>query len=132
MAWFNRAPAQEIALLPSHPPTVANGSRIDVNVPDGQILLASDCHYSPTEPPSTAHRAFVAVARELQPQAIILNGDVCDFPTISKHPRADWSDKRPTVVEEIAEAQARLREIERAAPHAQLFLDAREPLQKAL
>jgi UDP-2,3-diacylglucosamine pyrophosphatase LpxH len=89
-------------------------SRIDVSLWDGQILLGSDLHASPTEPPSTAWRAFVQLTKELQPQAVVLNGDVCDFPTISKHERADWSDRRPTVKEEIACAQARLREIEKA------------------
>jgi UDP-2,3-diacylglucosamine pyrophosphatase LpxH len=102
--------------------TRATPSRIDLRICDGQILLGSDLHASPNEPASTAWRGFVHLTKLLQPQAVVLNGDVCDFPTISKHPRADWSDRRPTVKEEIACAQARLREIQRAAPlPAQLY-----------
>ena len=92
--------------------TRATPSRIDLRISDGQIALGSDLHASPNEPASTAWRAFVHLTKLLQPQAVVLNGDVCDFPSISKHPRADWSDRRPTVKEEIACAQARLREIQ--------------------
>jgi UDP-2,3-diacylglucosamine pyrophosphatase LpxH len=102
--------------------TRATPTRIDLQLWDGQILLGSDLHASPNEAPSTAWRAFVHLTKLLQVQAVVLNGDVCDFPTISKHPRADWSDKRPTVKEEIACAQDRLRELQRAAsPQAQLY-----------
>ena len=67
----------------------ATPTRIDLRIQDGQILFSSDLHASPNEPASTAWRAFVHLTKILQPQAVVLNGDVCDFPTISKHPRAD-------------------------------------------
>jgi hypothetical protein len=60
------------------------------------------------------------MARELQPQAIVLNGDVLDFPTVSRHSRICW-EERPTLKDEIAEGQARLREIEKASPNSQLY-----------
>jgi hypothetical protein len=102
--------------------TRATPTRIDLRIQDGQIILGSDLHASPNEPASTAWRAFVHLTKILQPQAVVLNGDVCDFPTISKHPRADWSDRRPTVKEEIACAQSKLQELQRvASAGAQLY-----------
>jgi hypothetical protein len=79
--------------------TRATPTRIDLRIHDGQVILGSDLHASPNEPASTAWRAFVHLTKILQPQAVVLNGDVCDFPTISKNPRAYWSDRRPTVKE---------------------------------
>lgn len=90
-----------------------------IDIEDGMCLTASDMHYSPGEPVSTAHRGFIWVASRLQPQLIVANGDVIDGASISRHPRRGWH-QRPTMKEEIAEAQARLREIEKAAPKAQL------------
>jgi hypothetical protein len=89
------------------------------DIADGTVLVGSDCHYSPGEPVSTAHRGFVWLASHLQPTLVCLNGDVIDGAQISRHPRRGWHP-RPSLKDEIAEAQARLREIQRAAPHAQL------------
>jgi hypothetical protein len=50
---------------------------------------------------------------------VILNGDVIDGASISRHARRGWHP-RPTMKEEIAEAQHRLREIERASPQSTL------------
>src|SRR5712691_1399035 len=89
--------------------------RVDLRVETGIVLIGSDCHYWPGEP-SAAHRAFVAFAREMQPAAIILNGDVMDGARISRWPAGDWVKygERPSVVEELAVAQERLREIHSA------------------
>jgi hypothetical protein len=92
-------------------------SRIDVTLRDGVALAFSDCHFDHRSPAPTAWRAAVMLARKLKPQLIVANGDVCDFPSISKHSRILW-EERPKVVDEIAEAQTRLREIQIAAPKA--------------
>src|SRR5712691_10425121 len=93
--------------------------RVDLRVETGIVLIGSDCHYWPGEP-SAAHRAFVRFARDLRPAAIILNGDVMDGARISRGPAGDWVKyaERPSVVEELAVAQERLREIVAVAPGA--------------
>lgn len=85
-------------------------------VQNGHVLIASDAHYWPGFV-STAHRALVHFAKKFQPKMLIMNGDVCDFATISRHPPIGW-EKRPSVESEIKAAQDRLRELERAAPNA--------------
>jgi hypothetical protein len=90
--------------------------RLNVSVPDGVVLVASDCHYWPGEP-SLMHRALVRFCRELKPKIVVLNGDVIDACSISRHPPIGW-DRAPTVQEEIEAAQDRLHEIEAAAGRA--------------
>jgi hypothetical protein len=87
-----------------------------LEVKDGVVLIGSDAHYWPNII-TTAHRAFVHFCKELQPKAVILNGDVLDGATISRHPPISWED-RPQLVDEIEACKERLNEIERAAPNA--------------
>ena len=94
-----------------------------LEVRDGTVIVGSDMHYAPGEPRTTAHAAMVRLCKELHPTAVIANGDVLDFPRIGRHPSIAWED-RPTVVQEIAEGQARLREFAHAAPAAQRFWTA--------
>ena len=86
--------------------------RVDLQVQDGNVIVASDAHYWPG-PPSCAHRALVHFCKELKPQAVILNGDVIDAPQISRHAPIGW-EKRPQLAEEIENAKERLHEIENA------------------
>jgi hypothetical protein len=86
--------------------------RAEVAVQNGIVLVASDAHYWPGEA-STAHRAFVRFCKELKPKAVILNGDVLDLASISRHPPIGWEDQ-PTVEDEIEAAKDRLAEIESA------------------
>jgi hypothetical protein len=73
-----------------------------LDIDEGHVVIASDCHYRSDEPPSTAHRALVQLisrfAEEGSLRAVILNGDVADFPKISKHARIGW-EKQPPVAE---------------------------------
>jgi hypothetical protein len=87
-----------------------------LEVKDGVVLIASDAHYWPNII-TTAHRAFVHFCKELQPKAVIMNGDVLDGATISRHPPISW-EQRPQLVDEIEACKERLNEIERAAPNA--------------
>jgi hypothetical protein len=124
MARARAQAASSAAIVELPPPPVASTARmqprIDVNIRDGVALAVSDCHFHPDEPPTTAWRAAVMLAKTLKPQLIVAAGDVCDFPGISKHNRILW-EQRPKVVDEIATAQQRLREISKAAPKAQLL-----------
>ena len=101
-------PKIERIVPPTHP------GRIEIDVPDGVVLVGSDGHYWPG-PPSTAHRAFVKFCKTLKPRLTIMNGDVIDGATISRHPPIGW-DKQPTLQEEIEVAQERLKEIRCALP----------------
>ena len=95
---------------------VMSDARLDVELSDGVILVGSDPHYQP-KVVSTAHRAFCRFVKELKPAVVVMNGDVLDFPSISKHATIGW-ESRPTVVQEIEAAQERLGEIEMAAGQA--------------
>lgn len=92
---------------------VAHPQRIEFDVRDGIVLVGSDAHIWPG-PQSTALRAFIKFCRDLKPKAVILNGDVCDFPSISVHPPIGW-DHHPEVKDEIETAQEVLSEIEAAS-----------------
>ncbi len=86
--------------------------RVILEIEDGLVLVGSDAHYWPGEA-SAAHRALVRLAKELEPVALIMNGDVVDGATNSRWPRIGW-DKRPPLIAELETAQARLHEIEMA------------------
>jgi UDP-2,3-diacylglucosamine pyrophosphatase LpxH len=59
-------------------------------------------------------RAFIKFAKDLKPRALILNGDVLDFPKVSRHP-SNW-EAQPTVADEIEAANLILAELEDAVP----------------
>lgn len=94
-------------------------SRRDVNkfkIEEGVILVGSDAHYSPGRI-SVAHKAFCNVIADLgtKVKAVILNGDIMDGGSISRHPRIGWS-KAPTVKQELEAVQERLGDIEKIRP----------------
>lgn len=87
--------------------------RITIKVRDGTVLVGSDAHYWPGIV-STAHRAFVHFCEKLQPAAVIMNGDMLDGSTISRHAPIGWED-RPKLVDEIEACKDRLGEIVKAS-----------------
>ena len=87
-------------------------ARLPVEVKSGVILIGSDAHYWPGII-DCAHRALVKMTKELQPKAVVLNGDVIDGAGISRHPPIGWA-KKPTIQEELETAEERLSEIEDA------------------
>ena len=89
---------------------------------DGVALVFSDAHYWPGEP-SVAHKALVALCAKLKPAMVIANGDIFDGARVSRHPRIAW-EKGPSVKEEVETVCLRMREIERAAPKAELIRTA--------
>ena len=91
--------------------------RLDLSVQDGTVIVFSDAHYMPGEA-TTAHRAMLAMCRQLRPAAVICNGDAFDGASISRHPRIGW-DSKPTVRQELAAVDERLSEILVAAKGAQ-------------
>jgi predicted phosphodiesterase len=95
-----------------------NGIRAKVEIDDGVIMVASDCHYYPGII-STAHKAFVKLIPELKPKMIVMNGDVFDGAGISRHGPIGWQSL-PSVKQELEACQDRLSEIENASKSAAL------------
>ena len=96
-----------------------NGVRVNFELHSGSIMVASDCHYWPGIV-STAHRAFVLFAKELKPKAIVMNGDVFDGASISRHPPGGMWETTPSVKQELEACQERLSEIEAASLNSKL------------
>lgn len=96
--------------IPAYP------ERIDAKVHNGIVIIASDMHYWPGEK-TTAHRALIKFCRDLKPAIVILNGDVLDGATVSRHPAMNW-EKRPSLAQELETVRERLDEITLAAPKA--------------
>jgi hypothetical protein len=87
--------------------------RIYIKVDTGVILVGSDAHIWPG-PMTTAMRAFIKFCKDMKPKAVVLNGDVCDFPRVSRFDPLGW-EHQPQVQEEIEAAQDQLHKIEMAA-----------------
>lgn len=95
-------------LSPSALKSTQYPGRIDLSMANGQILIGSDFHIWPGEA-STCLRAFKKFVADIKPAIVILNGDVMDFPRISRHPQS-W-EKAPDPWEEIEAAQDHLSDI---------------------
>lgn len=89
---------------------------LSLAIKDGVVLVGSDAHIWPG-PQSTAMRGFISFCKELRPKAVVMNGDVTDFPRISRHPPIGWT-RTPTVQEEIEACVDQLDEIAKAAGRA--------------
>lgn len=104
-------------LLKDHVPSErAHPGRLEYEITNGIVIVASDAHFWPG-PISTAHRALVKFCKEMKPKIIIMNGDVVDMASISRHPPIGWANL-PTVQEEIETAQDRMQEIAEASGKA--------------
>lgn len=101
---------------PSHTATEHPG-RIHIEVENGVVLVGSDAHYFPDRI-STAHRAFVKFCKIHKPAVVVMNGDVFDGATVSRHPPMGW-ESLPSVAEELEACKDRLGEIEKASGKAQ-------------
>ena len=95
-----------------------NGVRARAEIEDGVIMVASDCHYYPGII-STAHKAFVHLIKELKPKIIVMNGDVFDGASASRHDPIGWQ-QTPTVKQELEACHDRLNEVESASKSAVL------------
>lgn len=88
--------------------------RAQLDLINGYVIVGSDFHIWPG-PESTCLRAFKKLCREIRPSAVVLNGDVLDFPQISRHPPIGW-ESAPNVVDELEAAQDHLDDIVKAVP----------------
>ena len=97
-----RAPSQQRVEFPG---------RLPLDIKNGTVLIGSDFHIWPGAA-STCLRAFKKFCKDIQPTAVILNGDVMDFPRISRHPQ-NW-ESAPDPQEEIEAVQDHLSDIVQA------------------
>ena len=98
-------------ITPPNGVQVLHPGRHSITIRNGTVLVGSDFHIWPGEA-STCLRAFKKFVGDLQPSAVILNGDVMDFPRISRHPQ-NW-ESAPDPQEEIEAAQDHLNDIVQA------------------
>jgi predicted phosphodiesterase len=92
---------------------------IQHEIQNGNIFIASDCHYWPDQV-TAAHQAFVRLIKAMKPQTIVLNGDVFDGAQVSRHPPL-MGVTTPTPKQEIEACQDRLSEIANASKNARKF-----------
>jgi hypothetical protein len=73
-----------------------------IEISDGFILIGSDAHIWDTNW-TCAQRAFIKFAKDLKPHTVILNGDVFDGASVSRHASIGW-EQSPTVKQELESA----------------------------
>lgn len=100
----------EVIVAPGQQKTNFPG-RVPVEIKNGTALIGGDSHIWPG-PASTCMRAFKKFCDDIKPAVVILNGDVLDFPRISRHPQ-NW-ESAPDPQEEIEAAQDHLSDIVQA------------------
>ena len=103
----DRIQAAHGIILPvaDHRPAYAKGE-IDyghavyrLGIENGSVVVASDIHIWP-DMRTTMQRALLHLVGKWKPQAVILNGDVFDGSSISRHPPIGW-EHRPSVKREL-------------------------------
>lgn len=94
-----------------------HNARTDCEMQNGIIVVGSDVHKWPG-PNTVAQQAFINVIREIQPQLVLLNGDVFDGAGVSRWPKSSFGHKLPTVKEELDAIHKYLEEIQAVAGNA--------------
>jgi hypothetical protein len=90
--------------------------RYDLGIMNGEAIVFSDAHFWPGIR-TTAFKGLLHLIRNMQPKAVVNNGDAFDGASISRFPRIGW-DSTPTLVQELKACDAALGEIEEAAKAA--------------
>lgn len=91
-------------------------ARLTLGLQDGVVIVFSDAHFWPAIR-TTAMRGLLWAIGELQPKAVICNGDAFDGASISRFPRIGW-DSKPSIIQELNACKASLGEIDDAAKAA--------------
>lgn len=109
--------------LPTHSPGNApvriQAGVAQLRIDNGVVIVGSDAHFWP-DMRTAAFRGLLWACRELKPSAVVINGDMFDGASISRHPPIGW-EKRPSVIQELEAVTARLQEIQDAAKGARRF-----------
>ena len=112
----------DTALHSNHPNSPSfyrreHNARTDCEMQNGVIIVGSDVHKWPGEN-TVAQQAFINVIKEIQPQLVLLNGDVFDGAGVSRWPKSSFGHKLPTVKEELDAIHKYLDEIQAVAGNA--------------
>ncbi len=67
-----------------------NNVRTKVELSDGVVIVASDCHYWP-DYVTTGHRALVNIIKRLKPQMLITNCVAWEGSRRSRHAQSNWT-----------------------------------------
>jgi Calcineurin-like phosphoesterase len=94
----------------------ANPARKELGMLNGIVIVFSDAHFWPSIT-TTAYKGLLWAIKELQPKAVIANGDIFDGASISRYPRIGW-DSTPSVIQELKACEIALGEIEDVAKKA--------------
>lgn len=98
-------PLLSLSKLSNRPKSLPPG-RITKSLENGTILVGSDVHIWPGHL-TVAQRGFIEFSKRFKPDMIVINGDLFDGATVSRHPAGLWSqEKRPTVMQELEACQA--------------------------
>ena len=84
--------------------------RVHFECKNGIIVVGGDAHYWPGII-TTAHCAFIKFIQTYKPVAVVMNGDIFDGASISRHAPIAW-EKKPSVIQELEACKDRLGEIE--------------------
>src|SRR5271157_3290166 len=93
-----------------------SGAVATYKITDGRILIGSDAHIWPGER-TTMQRAFIHLAKQLQPECVVINGDFFDGARLSRFASIGW-EKKPDVWQELEAVADYLRDLEAASPKA--------------
>lgn len=99
---------------------VKHQGKIEQNIENGTVIVFSDAHYWP-DVVTTAHRALIAMIKQMKPVAVVCNGDAFDGASISRFPRPFFDEAKPTVQQELEACKERLGEIEKASEFSNLI-----------
>lgn len=100
--------------------------RYDLGILDGVVIAFSDAHFWPSVR-STAFKGLLHCIDNMQPKAVICNGDAFDGAKISRHPRIGW-EHSPDVIQELKTCEAQLGEVEEHAKRARHNVQLAWPL----
>lgn len=95
---------------------IESPARKELGIENGIVLVFSDAHFWPSKH-TTAFKGLIWAIKELQPKAVIANGDVFDGASISRYPRIGW-DSTPSVIQELKACELAMGEIEETAKKA--------------
>lgn len=95
---------------------IESPARKELGIENGIVLVFSDAHFWPSKH-TTAFKGLIWAIKELQPKAVIANGDIFDGASISRYPRIGW-DSTPSVIQELKACELAMGEIEETAKKA--------------
>jgi len=88
----------------------------ELEIENGTVIVFSDAHFWPGIR-TTAFQGLLWAIKNLQPKAVICNGDAFDGASISRHPPLGWA-RTPSVIDELNSCKEMLGEIEEVAKKA--------------